>query len=520
MASFSIRNALISVFNKDGLEPVLEALDRMGVQLFSTGGTQAYLEERGYEVTAVESLTGFPSILDGRVKTLHPAIFGGILARREPDHLAQLEERNLPQIDLVVVDLYPFEETVARSKDEREIIEKIDIGGISLIRAAAKNYQDVAIVPSRAEYSTLLKMLDRNGGELSLEDRRTLALRAFKVSSGYDRAIAEWFDGLAGMPESFEEAVDSASAGFAASASPAFPLRYGENPHQGATFYGDLDRQFRQLSGKALSFNNLVDVDAALALISELEHGDPAAVVIKHTNACGVAQRDSLVDAWHAALAADPVSAFGGILAFNRSIDLATAKELDKLFFEVLLAPGYEEGTIELLKAKKNRILLQVNNFARPALQFRSMLGGVLQQDSDLHSVSIDDLKVVTKNSPSQEQIGDLLFANLCVKHLKSNAIALVKDRQLLGMGCGQTSRVDALRQAIQKAQSFGFELQGCSMASDAFFPFPDCVEISAEHGIAAIIQPGGSIKDADSVAAADHAGIAMVMSGFRHFKH
>ncbi len=514
-----IRSALISVFYKDGLEPLLELLARYGVTIYSTGGTQTHLESLGYEVTPVESLTGFPSILDGRVKTLHPAVFGGILARREPDHLAELVDHGLPEIDLVVVDLYPFEETVAKTRDEATIIEKIDIGGISLIRAAAKNFADVAIVPSRAHYANVVDMLERGKGGLTRHQRKSLARAAFSVSAAYDAAIGQYFlygaSGEAGIVHG-----QAAGGQFRAEAHPARTLRYGENPHQSASFFGDLSRRFVQLHGKELSYNNLVDTDAALGLIAEFEHAAPTAVVIKHTNACGVATRPTLVEAWRAALAGDSVSAFGGVIAFNQEIDLATAQELDKLFFEIVLAPGYQADALEVLKRKRDRMILTVTNFRRDEMQFRSMLGGVLQQGSDLRKVVAADLKCVTDLKPSEAQVADLLFANICAKHLKSNTIALVRDGQLIGMGCGQTSRVDALRQAISKAKGFGFDLQGAAMASDAFFPFSDCIEIAGAEGIAAAIQPGGSKRDQDSVDAANKAGIAMVISGIRHFKH
>ena len=525
-----IRSALISVYHKDGLEPLLELLSEHEVKLYSTGGTQTHLEGLGYEVTAVESITGYPSILDGRVKTLHPAVFGGILARREPGHLAELAEHELPEIDMVVVDLYPFEETLAGTTDEAQIIEKIDIGGISLIRAAAKNYRDVAIVPSKAAYGPALEMLRAGNGELTVDNRRVLAGYAFAESARYDAAISGYFDRqiAAAVAQATSQNGASAAAArdpesvptFRTEASPAQPLRYGENPHQRGTFFGDLDETFTQLHGKELSYNNLVDAEAAHSLVAEFEQADPTAVVIKHTNACGVATRATLVEAWAAALAGDPVSAFGGILAFNRAVDLATAQEMEKLFFEVALAPAYDADALELLKRKKDRRLLQVNSFARGMLQFRSMFGGVLEQEADLRKVTLDDLTVVTKVEPTQSQITDMLFANTCAKHLKSNTVALVRDRQLLGMGCGQTSRVDALRQAITKAEAFGFDLTGAVLASDAFFPFSDCVEIAAAAGVKAVIQPGGSIRDKDSIAAADGAGVAMVTTGIRHFKH
>ena len=513
-----IRSALISVYDKGGLEPLLELLGRHGVKLYSTGGTQTHLEALGYEVTSVESITGYPSILDGRVKTLHPAVFGGILARREPAHLGQLEAHDLPEIDMVVVDLYPFEDTLAGTDDEATIIEKIDIGGISLIRAAAKNYRDVAIVPSKVAYAPAVEMLTKGEGGLTLGDRRLLASYAFAESARYDAAISRYFDGFIASDD--DEVAAAKPGHFEVTAGPATPLRYGENPHQRASFFGDLDTTFSQLHGKELSFNNLVDVESAHNLIAEFERAEPTAVVIKHTNACGVASRETLAQAWEAALAADPVSAFGGILAFNRPIDADTARLLDKLFFEVALAPGFDEEALGILKRKKDRRLLRINSFSRGMLSFRSMFGGVLEQEADLKTVTLDDLTVVTTTEPTQAQLTDLLFANTCVKHLKSNTITLVRDRQLLAMGCGQTSRIDALKQAITKAKAFGFDLAGAVMASDAFFPFSDCVEVAAAAGVAAVIQPGGSIRDGDSVAAADAAGVAMVTTGIRHFKH
>ena len=511
----------MSVYHKDGLEPLLDILKANDVKLYSTGGTQAHLERLGHDVTAVESITGYPSILDGRVKTLHPAVFGGILARRDPGHLAELEAHDLPEIDLVIVDLYPFAETLAGTDDEKEIIEKIDIGGISLIRAAAKNYRDVAIVPNKAAYAKTVEMLQATGGaSLTLDQRRVLAGYAFAESARYDAAISDYYDAQINAAAGEEAVVEDApAASFTAAAGPAHPLRYGENPHQRGTFFGDLSETFEQLHGKALSYNNLVDAEAAHQLIGDFEREGPTAVVIKHTNACGVATRETLSEAWDAALAADPVSAFGGILAFNREVDAATAEKMHKLFFEVALAPGFTAEALEILQKKKDRRLLRVKTHARGLLQYRSMFGGVLEQEADLKRVTLDDLRVVTEAEPTQAQLTDLLFANTCVKHLKSNTVTLVRDRQLLSMGCGQTSRVDALRQAIAKARSFGFSLEGAVMASDAFFPFPDCVEIAAEAGVKAVIQPGGSKKDQLSVDAANAGGVAMVLTGVRHFK-
>ncbi|MCF8237500.1 MAG: bifunctional phosphoribosylaminoimidazolecarboxamide formyltransferase/IMP cyclohydrolase [Saprospiraceae bacterium] len=508
MSSRSIRSALVSVFAKDGLEPIIRQLHQLGITLYSTGGTQTFIEGLGIPVIPVEDLTDYPSILDGRVKTLHPKIFGGILARRESAHLDQLKEYAIPEIDLVIVDLYPFEETVQKTTDHSSIIEKIDIGGISLIRAAAKNYADVVIIPCREEYGTLQRLLDVKRGVTDLEDRKYFATKAFRISAGYDTAIAQYFSQI----------IDEES--FSAQAGPEKPLRYGENPHQRGTFYGPLEQVVQQLHGKELSYNNLVDVDAGLTLISEFRHAEPTFVVIKHTNACGVATRSDLLSAWHDALAGDPVSAFGGILAANREIDARTAKAIDEIFYEVLLAPGFSAEALEILQAKKNRILLVFPEYYQPKEQFRSLLNGILVQDYDDRQEKQEDLQTVTKTEPTAVEIQDLLFANTCVKHLKSNTIVLVRNQQLLGMGCGQTSRVDALQQAIIKAKAFGFDLEGAVMASDAFFPFPDCVEIADQSGIRAVIQPGGSIKDKDSISYCDAHQMAMVFTGNRHFKH
>jgi phosphoribosylaminoimidazolecarboxamide formyltransferase / IMP cyclohydrolase len=503
-----LRSALISVFSKDGLEPIIQRLHQLGVQLYSTGGTQTYIEKLGLPVTSVESLTGYPSILDGRVKTLHPAVFGGLLARREQGHLAQLEQYNIPQIDCVIVDLYPFEDTVARTHIENDIIEKIDIGGVSLIRAAAKNFKDVAVVASKEEYPMFLEMLESKGGDLDENDRRELARRAFKVTSNYDVAIFNWFnEGTADI--SFKYSIHRSDI-----------LRYGENPHQAGVFFGDFDQIFDKISGKAISYNNLVDIDAAVQLMREFQVGKPCFAILKHTNACGVARRHTLLEAWQAALACDATSAFGGIFVCNATVDLDTAKEINKLFYEVLIAPDFAPDALELLQKKDQRILLKIKTFDIKKRNFRSLLNGVVEQDADLKTETEADLKTVTKRPPTPKEVGELIFAVKCVKHLKSNGIALIKERQLIGMGCGQPSRVDALRQAIAKAKSFGFDLNGAVMASDAFFPFPDCVEIAHEAGITAIIQPGGSIKDQDSIDACDKNGMAMVMTGFRHFRH
>lgn len=508
MSNRTIRHALISVFNKEGLEPIVKALHKAQVTLLSTGGTLSFISGLGIPVVAVEDLTRFPEMLDGRVKTLHPHVFGGILARRVPQHLDQLEERDIPPIDLVIVDLYPFEKTVATTDDELAIIEKIDIGGISLIRAAAKNFNDVLVIPDRDYYPFLMNLLDNKRDSSSLEDRKAMARAAFSVTARYDTAIQSWLQGK------------EAPQAFHTYAGPANALRYGENPHQNAWFHGKLEQYFHQLHGKALSYNNLVDIESAMALIAEFETEAPAAVVIKHTNPCGVAVRTNLLDAWRAALAADPVSAFGGIIVVNRAITLDTASEIDQLFYEVLIAPGYSKEALELLLAKKNRIVLHQIAPYHPRTQFRSMLGGVLEQDVDRLSEDSTMLTSVTNRQASADEIVDLLFANKCAKHLKSNTIVLAKNKQLLGMGCGQTSRVDALRQAILKAGQYGFDLHGAVMASDAFFPFPDCVAIAHQAGIRAVIQPGGSIKDRESIEFCNHHNMAMVLTGNRHFKH
>ncbi len=508
MAEKQIRTALISVYHKEGLDEIIRALHRLDVIIYSTGGTQQFIESLGVPVIAVETLTGYPSILDGRVKTLHPKIFGGILARRQAEHLAQLDQYQIPPIDLVIVDLYPFEETVAQTEDEAPIIEKIDIGGISLIRAAAKNYRDVVVVPSRAEYSLLLELLQHGQGHTTLAQRRELARRAFKVSSNYDIAIFNYFnEGTADL--SFKYSIHRSDI-----------LRYGENPHQQGVFYGEFEAIFDKLNGKEISYNNLVDIDAAVQVMREFADAPPTFAILKHTNTCGVATRPTLSAAWEAALACDPVSAFGGIFICNRPLNLATARQIDELFYEVLIAPDFEPQALEWLRKKKKRILLRAKEWYVRARSFRSLLNGVVEQDSDLKTETRQDLQLVTKKAPTTSEIDDMLFANICVKHLKSNAIALVKDQQLVGMGCGQPSRVDALKQAIAKAQSFGFNLNGAVMASDAFFPFPDCVEIAHQVGITAVIQPGGSIRDAQSIDYCNDHHMAMAFTGVRHFKH
>ncbi len=508
MASKKIHSALVSVYSKDGLEPIIQKLHELGVTIYSTGGTQAYIQKLDIPVIAVEDLTSYPSILDGRVKTLHPKVFGGILARREEEHQDQLKKYEIPEIDLVIVDLYPFEQTVAETDDEAEIIEKIDIGGVSLIRAAAKNFEDVVVVPSKEEYPMLLQLLETKHGSTNLQDRHELARRAFKVSSNYDIAIFNYFnEGTTDV--TFKYSIHRSDI-----------LRYGENPHQNGVFFGDFDKMFDKLNGKAISYNNLVDIDAAVQLMREFRSAAPTFAILKHTNACGVATRPTLQEAWQAALACDSESAFGGVFVCNRPVDLGTAQAIDALFYEVLIAPDFQEDALALLSAKKNRILLRVKDFFVRARSFRSLLNGVVEQDTDLKIETAADLQQATRKAPTLLEINDLLFANICVKHLKSNAIALVKNHQLIGMGCGQPSRVDALRQAIAKAKVFGFDLQGAVMASDAFFPFPDCVEIADKEGITAVLQPGGSVKDQESVDYCDAHDMAMVMTGVRHFRH
>jgi phosphoribosylaminoimidazolecarboxamide formyltransferase/IMP cyclohydrolase len=501
-----MRHALVSVYYKEGLDEILEKLHEQGVSFVSTGGTQAFIESLGLPCEAVEKLTGYPSILGGRVKTLHPKIFGGILARRENEtDKEQLAEYTIPEIDLVIVDLYPFEETVASGATGQEIIEKIDIGGISLIRAAAKNYKDVLIVASKAQYTPLLHILEEKGAETTLEDRRWFAKEAFAVSSGYDSAIFNYFDDKEGS--ALRVAVDQP-----------IHLRYGENPHQKAKFFGNFEEVFDKIHGKEISYNNLLDIDAAVALIDEFS--ELTFAILKHNNACGIASRDTVVEAWKDALAGDPVSAFGGILVTNAAINKEVAEEINKIFFEVIIAPDYDTSALEVLMQKKNRIILIRKESGTPSVQFRSLLNGVLMQDKDLSIQTEDDLEPMTGKQPDKQEIIDLLFANKLVKHSKSNAITLVKNKQLCASGVGQTSRVDALRQAIEKAKSFNFDLNGAVMASDAFFPFPDCVEIADKAGITAIIQPGGSVNDKLSVEYCDEHGLAMVKTGIRHFKH
>ncbi len=508
MSSRKITRALISVFYKDNLEPIVRLLGDQGVEFVSTGGTQEFIEKLGYTVTPVEKLTGYPSIFGGRVKTLHPAVFGGILYRREDKgDLQQAKEFNINAIDLVIVDLYPFEETVAKGGSEDDIIEKIDIGGIALIRGAAKNFSDVLIVSSRDQYGELRALLEEKKGSTSLDDRKRFAAMAFDVTSHYDSAIFSYFNQEFKLPR------------FKQSFSQGRVLRYGENPHQKGTFYGDLDGLFDQLNGKELSYNNLVDVDAAVNLVSEFKD-ETAFVIIKHTNACGVATAPSLKEAYLKAFQADTLSAFGGVLACNKTVDLAAAEEINKLFFEILIAPSYEMNALDLLRSKKNRMILLQKKALNETVQYKSILNGVIEQDLDLKTDSSADLKVVTKKAPDASQVEALLFASKICKHTKSNTIVLAVEGQLLASGVGQTSRVDALKQAIEKAAAFGFNLQGAVMASDAFFPFPDCVEIASKVGIKAVIQPGGSVKDQDSIDYCNNNDMAMVFTGIRHFKH
>lgn len=498
--------ALVSVFSKEGLEPLLRALHQQGVTFLSTGGTYAFIESLGLPVSAVESLTGFPEILDGRVKTLHPAVFGGILYRRDDaSHRASMERHALASIDIVIVDLYPFNETVAAGGSHDEIIEKIDIGGISLIRAAAKNYRDVWIIPERSAYAEALNWIETNGIHTTLDVRQKFAARAFSVTHRYDGAIGHWMYG--------------GSLDASALLGEGMALRYGENPHQQGAFHGDLNALLEQLHGKELSYNNLLDVDAAVQLMGEFTQ-DPAVAIIKHNNACGVAQRPTLRAAWDAALAGDPVSAFGGVLIFNSELDEDTAQAVNDLFFEVAIAPNFTEGALSLLQQKKNRIILRWKPQSLPSRMVRSALNGFLVEDRDAHSDTIEDFKTVTHTTPTAAELQDLVVASAICKHTKSNTIVLVKDGQLLGSGTGQTSRVDALEQAIRKAKTFNFDLNGAVLASDAFFPFPDCVEIAHLAGITAVVQPGGSVKDNLSIDYCNAHGMSMVFTGIRHFKH
>lgn len=501
-----IKSALISVFNKEGLDNIVRQLHQAGVIIYSTGGTQKYIEKQGVPCTSVESLTDYPSILGGRVKTLHPKVFGGILTRRENvQDIEEIKQYHIPEIDLVIVDLYPFEDTVASTNEEQKIIEKIDIGGVSLIRAAGKNYKDVLVISSKEQYADLEKIMMEDQAETSLEERRKYAAFAFELCAQYDVAIADYFT------------VHEKKNYFLSASAPEYPLRYGENPHQQAAFFGKIQEVFKQLHGKALSYNNLVDVDAAVRLVQEFGEEEKVFVVIKHTNPCGIASRETLKEAWDAALAGDSESAFGGVLACNTIVDKETAHSISELFFEILIAKDFEQEALEVLSKKKNRILLKQLKPVSTNTLFKNVLNGVLVQDPDKGNYA--EWKEVTRPATEAEK-SDLIFANLVCKHLKSNAIALIKNKQLIGKGAGQTSRVDALRHAIEKAQQFNFDLQGAVMASDAYFPFNDCVKIAFEAGITAVIQPGGSIRDKDSIEFCRQNNMAMVMTGMRHFRH
>jgi len=509
MPTRKIKSALISVFDKSGLDGIITQLKDSNIKIYSTGGTFDFLEKHGLSPIQVEDITSYPSILDGRVKTLHPKVFGGILARREADHLGQLEKYEIPEIDLVVVDLYPFEDTIAQTDDAEKIVEKIDIGGIALIRAAAKNFGDVLIIPSQKQYGFLENVLADQNAETLLADRKKMAGAAFAVSSHYDSAIYNYFNRSEEVDNNFRISVNDSSV-----------LRYGENPHQQGIYFGELNNVFTKISGKDLSFNNLVDIDAAVQLMAEYQNDAPTFAVLKHTNPCGLATRATVSEAWHAALAGDPVSAFGGVLIANTKIDLQTAEEIHKLFYEVLIAPDFDADALELLTSKKKRVLLKINEFVRQQKTYKSLLNGVIVQDTDIKAETPTDFISKTTKMPTESQMSDLVFANKLVKHLKSNTIVLARDKQLLGMGCGQTSRVDACKQAIAKAGVMGFDLNGAVMASDAFFPFPDCVELAHQAGIAAVVQPGGSIKDNLSIDYCNENDLAMVFTGVRHFKH
>tara|TARA_B100000795_G_scaffold245955_1_gene211377 strand:- start:4151 stop:5677 length:1527 start_codon:yes stop_codon:yes gene_type:complete len=505
--SKTIKSALISVFHKDGLAPIVKKLDELNVTIYSTGGTEKFIKELGIDVIPVDEVTSYPSILGGRVKTLHPKVFGGILNRQDNEgDIAELKEYNIPQIDLVIVDLYPFEKTVASGAAEQDIVEKIDIGGISLIRASAKNFKDTFTVSSMNQYEEFLSILSENEGETSIGQRKKFAAKSFNISSHYDTAIFNYFNE--------EEVV------FKASQQNSKTLRYGENPHQKGYFFGDLDAMFDKLHGKELSYNNLLDVDAAVNLMEEFKEEAPTFAILKHNNACGFAQRKNMKQAYVDALAGDPVSAFGGVLIANSEIDTETAEEIHKLFCEVVIAPSYSDAALQVLKGKKNRIILIQKEVELPNQIVRTSLNGLLVQDKDYITDKLADLSYATNNNPTESELSDLLFASKLCKNTKSNTIVLVKNKQLLASGAGQTSRVDALNQAIEKATNFGFDLKGSVMASDAFFPFPDCVEIADKAGIKSVIQPGGSIKDQLSIDYCNTNNLSMVMTGTRHFKH
>ena len=502
-----ITSALISVYYKDGLDEIVSILADAGVKIYSTGGTFSFIKELGVAVESVENLTTYPSILGGRVKTLHPSVFGGILSRRaNAGDAEQLKQYNIPEIDLVIVDLYPFEATVAEGSAEEEIIEKIDIGGISLIRAAAKNYEDVLVVSGRNQYGELLNLLTEKKGSTSIEDRRYFAARAFMVSSNYDTSIFRYFNRESGI-KAFRESKDSFQE-----------LRYGENPHQKGVFYGDIDQLFEKLHGKEISYNNLLDIDSAMCLIDDFT--ETTCAIIKHNNACGLASRENIKEAWTRALECDPVSAFGGVIITNAPVDEDTAREIDKIFFEIIISPGYTDEALTVLRQKKNRIILLRGEPKKATSLYRSILNGVLWQESDNSTEQADDMKPVTSRVPDDRESEDLVFANKIVKHSKSNAIVLAKNKQLCASGIGQTSRVDALKQAIEKAGSFGFVLNGAVMASDAFFPFADSVEIANKAGITSVVQPGGSVRDQETIDFCNKNYMAMVFTGIRHFKH
>ena len=502
-----IKSALISVFDKNGIEPIAKKLNSLGIEIFSTGGTESFLKNIGIPITKVEDITKYPSILGGRVKTLHPKIFGGILNRR--DNSTDIEEINnykIPNIDLVIVDLYPFEKTVESGESEMNIVEKIDIGGISLIRAAAKNFKDVICVSSREDYDEFLNVLAENSGEFDQKTRRKFAAKAFNISSNYDTAIFNYFNT---ETDTFKKSFKKGRS-----------LRYGENPHQKGIFYGDFDSLFDQLHGKELSYNNFLDIDSAVNLMTEFKNDLPTFAILKHNNACGLSTRSSVLEAYKDALAGDPVSAFGGVLICNKSVDFSSAEEINKLFCEVVIAPSFENEALEVLKSKKNRIILLLKENKLSENILRTCLNGILYQDKDNKTDSINDVYISTKKQPSSLESEDLIFASKICKHTKSNTIVLAKNKQLISSGTGQTSRVDALKQAIEKSNNFNFNLEGSVMASDAFFPFPDCVEIASKHGIVSVIQPGGSIKDNLSIDYCDKNNISMVLTGTRHFKH
>ncbi|MCK9611725.1 MAG: bifunctional phosphoribosylaminoimidazolecarboxamide formyltransferase/IMP cyclohydrolase [Bacteroidales bacterium] len=502
-----ITSALISVYHKAGLDNIIKILTKSGITIYSTGGTLDYIRKFCPDAIAVETLTGFPSLFGGRVKTLHPKVFGGILFQRDDEQdIKHAEDFNIPPIDIVIVDLYPFEKTLASRASKNEIIENIDIGGISLIRAAAKNYKDVVVISSSEQYSKLEQLLTEKNCHTELEDRKYFAAQAFHTSSHYDTVIFNYFN------------ADKIISTFNQNHTNSIKLRYGENPHQQGVFYGNISEVFEQLHGKEISYNNLVDINAAINLLNDFQ--ETTFAILKHTNACGVSSRENLTDAWKKALAGDPASAFGGVLATNRIIHAETAEEINKIFFEVLIAPDYHPQALEILFQKKNRIILKLKNLSFPSKQYKSLLNGVIEQDKDDKVETTDDLKVVTNTSPLPHELDDLLFANKIAKHTKSNTIVLAKNRQLLGNGTGQTSRVDALRQAIIKAKEFDKDLQGAVMASDAFFPFADCVEIAHKEGIRAVIQPGGSVRDSESIEYCNKNSISMVFTGIRHFKH